>query len=329
MSNLRSATLKGYLEAVNDLFTSRKFDKPTDFTCPRNKPGTIVKNLEKEEDIANRRSPLTDKMIAEMVKASEANNFDSFEAAIADWTLLGIYTGNRLAEYGQKTQTKVDLHVYPSGRSVIKAFTGEDFRFYDRHNNIINDPIRDQHKVHKLVVRWRIQKNRRNGEENTYIIDNKNPKLCPVLAAIRIVRRAQLLQQPATLPLALFSKKGLVKYITGSKISAYYASVARKVHPTMPEEEIKRFTPHSIRVTAAVLLSQAGKKAHYIKIRLRWLGDSYQLYLRNTDGIASQHTDSVNTAMEAIKSLSIANLPENVAHIVPEDTEMGAYEDIE
>ena len=57
----------------------------------------------------------------------------------------------------------------------------------------------------------------------------------------------------------------------------------------MPESEINKYSAHLIQVMAAVLLDEAGINSKYLKTRLRWLGDSYQKYLRNTDELAAQH----------------------------------------
>jgi hypothetical protein len=69
-----------------------------------------------------------------------------------------------VSEYAQTTQDKVDYHVYPSGTRVIKAFTANDFVFYDKSGHvlkIINDSTLDL--ATSVQISWRIQKNRQNG----------------------------------------------------------------------------------------------------------------------------------------------------------------------
>jgi hypothetical protein len=43
----------------------------------------------------------------------------------------------RISKYAQTTQDKVDYHVYPSGTRVIKAFTANDFIFYDESGHVL------------------------------------------------------------------------------------------------------------------------------------------------------------------------------------------------
>jgi hypothetical protein len=45
--------------------------------------------------------------------------------------------GFRVAEYAQKTQTKVDKYDYPLGSKVVKDFTSLDWCFYDSSGHLI------------------------------------------------------------------------------------------------------------------------------------------------------------------------------------------------
>ena len=85
---------------------------------------------------------------------------------------------------------------------------------------------------------------------------------------------------------------------------------------------------HSIRVFALVLLSEANKPSWFMKARLRWVSDSYKLYLRDTSAISNEHTaclDSSSSAAIALISSNLNNLPSDT----PIDDEMGAYNDID
>ena len=86
------------------------------------------------------------------------------------------------------------------------------------------------------------------------------------------------------------------------------------VMPNISDEELKLISTHSIRVYACVLLSEAGKDGPYIKLRLRWLSNCFEIYLRNTNIIADQHNealDTVHTRMCAL-AISASNLYEIV-----------------
>ena len=57
---------------------------------------------------------------------------DSEKNLIFDVTCLGRIICPRVSEYAQTSAKRVDLHIYPSGKKVIKAFTANDFVFYDK-----------------------------------------------------------------------------------------------------------------------------------------------------------------------------------------------------
>jgi hypothetical protein len=89
------------------------------------------------------------------------------------------------------------------------------------------------------------------------------------------------------------SKQGKTLYLTGNKIAELLRAAVRAIRPDTTKEELKRYSAHSLRVWACVLLDEAGKSPEYIKKRLRWLGDSFQMYLRDTSIIQHQHVDAL------------------------------------
>ena len=59
-----------------------------------------------------------------------------------------------------------------------------------------------------------------------------------------------------------------------------------------------------LRVYACVLLHEAGKDGPYIKLRLRWLSNCFEVYLRNTDKIRAQHNDALDASLKSILTLA-------------------------
>jgi hypothetical protein len=59
------------------------------------------------------------------------------------------------------------------------------------------------------------------------------------------------------------------------------------------------------------LLDEAGKPPDYIKKRLRWLGDSFRMYLQDTLAIQLQHVDALLKALREVMDL-ISALPVDV-----------------
>ena len=80
---------------------------------------------------------------------------------------------------------------------------------------------------------------------------------------------------------------------------------------------------------ACVLLSESGKDGSYIKLRLRWLSNCFEIYLRNTDTIAVQHGDALDDAHSRMIALAISpNNLTNVVHISGDiDLTMNELED--
>jgi hypothetical protein len=118
--------------------------------------------------------------------------------------------------------------------------------------------------------------------------------------------------------------QGVVKYLTGSKIAELLQSITKTCHPDLTKEEILRFSSHSGRVWAVVLLDEAGMNPDFIKSRLRWLGDSYRLYLRDTAVLQLKHIAALEQSSFEFISLYgeyCTTLPD----IVPEDDSMGIY----
>jgi hypothetical protein len=83
-----------------------------------------------------------------------------------------------------------------------------------------------------------------------------------------------------------------------------------------------------------VLLNEAGKSPDYIKKRLRWLGDSFCMYLHDTSVIQHQHVDAMQMASQAVMDL-LSALPNDVIALlstmteVPDDPRMQDYADEE
>jgi hypothetical protein len=57
-----------------------------------------------------------------------------------------------------------------------------------------------------------------------------------------------------------------------------------------------------------------GKSPEYIKKRLRWLGESFRTYLRDTATIQNQHREALNDASSEIEQL-LAAQPNDVVEM--------------
>ena len=77
-----------------------------------------------------------------------------------------------------------------------------------------------------------------------------------------------------------------------------------------------------------MLLDEAGKLPSFIKSRLRWLGESYRTYLRDTAVINEQHNEALKKTSDEVLALLLGNLDDSLLPAeVEEDEEMGEYID--
>ena len=337
-SVLRGNTLAGYGTSINILFELRGFNAPIDMSDPTNDGGCLINNCKKEEAIASQRLPLTNEIFVELKQmATGSRSRDSERSVLFDATCIGRYTGFRVSEFAQTSPHKIDYHTYPSGKKVQKAFAANDFVFLDDKGNVIDSQSLSPSTADtaaRVQCTWRIQKNRQNGQALTLPAEKKFPHTCPVRAALRLVLRARRCGQPDDKPVACFLNKAKkITYLTGSNIAALFRIAAKKVYPNMSKEQLKRFSAHSLRVWACVLLDEAGMSPEFIKSRLRWMGDSFRMYLRDTAVIQDKHRDVLQAASQQIIDLINNGIAEQLSHvdagltIVEPDDEMGDYDD--
>ena len=224
----------------------------------------------------------------------------------------------------------MDYHEYPSGARVIRAFVPDDFEFYDKNGRrILTIDETSLDNLGHMFAQWKRQKNGQNGQKRMIQADHKHPRLCPVRNALLLILRKMRLGHSMLLPIAIFkNKKGEIKYLTGSKIAEVLQKAAKAVHPDLSETEIKKFTAHSIRVWACVLLDEAGKSPDFIKNKLRWMGESYRIYLRDTAKSNKQHNEALEEMSQSVISLLEANLEDSFVPLTEEELNgSGEYDD--
>ena len=120
------------------------------------------------------------------------------------------------------------------------------------------------------------------------------------------------------------NKQGIVKYLTGNKISEVLQSVAKACHPDLTRDEIRCFNSHSGRVWAIVLLDKAGMPPDFIKSHLRLMGDSYRLYLQDTAILPQKHITALDRASTEFMTLFGENRT-TLPNDFQVDNTMGSY----
>jgi hypothetical protein len=203
-----------------------------------------------------------------------------------------------VSEYAQTIQSKVDYHTYPFGRQVIKAFTAEDFAFFDKTWCQLNTVDDSSFEVANTVrVTWCIQMNRQNGQTITLSSNSAHPDLCPIRSALRMVLRARQLKQPDTIPLGCYrTKKNPLVCLTASRIAALIQEAVKKVRLGISAKDLSKYSAHLLRVWACVLLDKAGKSSDHICNQLCWMGNAFLMYLRNTRIIQDVHCKALRAS---------------------------------
>ena len=262
-----------------------------------------------------------------------SNNPDSDHSLLLDIVTLSCYIGPHVSEYPQTTQLKIDYHTYPSGRQVIKAFIADNFAFFNAAKCQLNFADEPSLNMADLVrITWRIQKNLQNSQTITLLQDKNCPILCPVKCAARMILRTRRLKQPNSMPVGCYcTKKTPLVYITANQVATLIREAVKRECPGITTANWNKYLTHSLRVWACGLLDEAGKSPDHIRKRLRWIGYSYCMYLRDTRVIQDMHREALQLSSQEIIDLLEAQ-PEDVcrrsmmSNVTPDD-DMGKYHD--
>jgi hypothetical protein len=297
-SPIRSDTAKGYLRAAVSWNESPRAPdpryRPQQGLLRANSPlilahplKSILEMRRSWESLPNRREPFTQAMLEHLTHATLAAHTDSLDSTLRDWYAVGINAGCRRSEWAQEASKPIKLS--PDGECPL-AFTRNDVLFLDANFRAIKlQQVASGRLLPNFVrLRWRFQKNHDNGETKTFATIRGGPS-CIVTAMIRIIQRSFRLRLSDTYPLAVFGTSSVVTLINDSHITTSLRQLAVAVYGPMSTADLQRFSSHSLRVGACVLLHAAGKDEVFIKQRLRWRSNSFMNYLRDVPILALEH----------------------------------------
>ena len=132
-------------------------------------------------------------------------------------------------------------------------------------------------------------------EKLSYMVNMLNPTRCPVQAVLRIRNRSFHLAVPPHLPIAVFKTSAEAsQYIDDFHVTHMLQSLATQVYNIKSSNDLAKFTTHSLRMGACVLLHETNQTPDFIRARLRWRSDTYLMYLRNTPKLAKLHNMAIN-----------------------------------
>jgi len=180
--------------------------------------GDIVHAHQQWQQPLPKRLPYTYRMFRALntfiqsLMASDCSGWLDRDAAVFDWCCIGIFTGSRLDECAQTVAKRGQFACVPNSwaaptewKNTPWAFIAADFTFYDVHMRLVKLSILLDATAHApafIHVRFRFDKSSTNFTISKY----KAGKgfLCPVRAALSILRRAHLLQVPPLHPVGVF-----------------------------------------------------------------------------------------------------------------------------
>ena len=317
--SIKGGTIGDYCYAAAQLILIFDQDDKGYARDPRKTPGNLIMSpafqdviteVKRWDGMPNRREPFTVAMYRYVAKrATEIGDPDSLWAVCANFFGAGLYGGFRLSEWAQPNSYPKfgSFNPIPDGplKGQAKAFTSGDIRFFNRqHRRLTHDQaLHDPSSVAKVSCTFRIQKNNDNGEVKTW---NRNEELLDLDAVtcwLNIISRLRRLAGPdvSHLPLSVYKDStGVLFNVTESKISQIMQAAARAVYGftkgnKQDDEDIKKFTSHSLRVGACVILQSNDFREYEIKRLLRWRSDTFKDYLRNLAVVSKK----LNAAMAA------------------------------
>ena len=121
---IKTATIKGYIQAVNDFCVANQQEAAVNFKMPASKVVRLLNDQAKFEEMPARRLPFMPGMTyAIMITSAKDNDFLGLEWSISNWTGVGRLEATRLQEFVQDKDDAVMMYITPSGERIVRAFT--------------------------------------------------------------------------------------------------------------------------------------------------------------------------------------------------------------
>ena len=310
---IRSNTVKNYVNDMASLvgmasaYRDIRKDNPTDTKVGRILT-SVYNELRRYESVPNRHEPFTPEMLncARQLAARSPSNV-SLESALADWYEIGLLAGLRKSECAQDkdkaaTPALVELNLFNDPMTF--CINDVEIETVDRtrlsgSQCLLVQPV----SVRKLWLTFRTQKNGDNGEKRLF---TRNPNVgghCMVAAMYRVLYRFKALvgSWNPRIPLSVYAPKNssCIALIVSRDIETsirVIAAVTYNLSPRTNRTELMRWSAHSLRVGACVLLHAFGYSTTQIKWLLRWRSDAFMVYLRNISMLADAHHQTLDQA---------------------------------
>jgi len=260
----------------------------------------VLDEVKRWENIPDRREPFTVEMLRYMIELLQSqphiHGQDSELAAMVDWASAGLYDGFRLSEWAQPNGHQYLNNPQMNFRGEVQAFCVNDIEFLsDDKIRIPTEEILELDSKSPIVgrdfLRYRTQKNGQNGETRQHTRNYCLAAPCHVTSTMNIVKRHhRLVGTNPNVPLCVYRyTDGSVRFITASIIEATFRNAASNVYKLDPIKDcahLRKWSAHSLRVGACVILHGMGFTDSQIQFLLRWRSNAFFTYLRNIAGLS-------------------------------------------
>ncbi|CAJ1940475.1 unnamed protein product [Cylindrotheca closterium] len=245
----------------------------------------VLNECKRHENMPHRVDPYTIEMHTTLVARNTATtaHMDGLHRAMEDWFNLSTYLGFRLREWAQEDDYRrlaSGGEIAPNGTK--RAFTLDDIRLFDSGTRPVSiaEFIENFDAVARSNVKFSWQKNHDHGEEKLLSSTPRNPSRDALRSLHNIVSRfARIVGLDKTdIPLAVYKGSFGEKFFIHSKVIASTLRTLAKKTYNLTDRDLQRhykYTSHSLRAGAAVILHAAGINAIQIKFLLRWRSDSF------------------------------------------------------
>jgi hypothetical protein len=292
-------TLKAYIRNVASFFglfgsVSRDFRKDNDIDTrwSRHLQGVFDEHS-RWADMPDRREAYTLEMLASQEKRASAPGISwlSLEAAWANWAKGGMFGGNRCSEYAQSGSNSDPKKPAKNIRGDTQAYTLPDMEVQTYSGRFLKGADILSVPWEEIETWWstlRTQKNGDNGQRCMW--QNTKNKLDRnyIQPMYTNVKRFVHLMGPldTTTPLSVYqTKSGQIRLLTARDIEKEMQATAAAVYNLCPKKDkakLKKWTSHSIRVGACVLLHSQGATETQLQHLLRWKSNAFMAYLRSS-----------------------------------------------
>ena len=307
--SIKADTIRQYLLAVATLSLRFRDCDPRKYLVSDTRLApeivAVLKEVERWEKVPNRREPYTLEMLSDhRERATSEPNPHALIHQLRKFFLVGLYGGYRKIEWG--AQDPVNSHILRFLRNIYKncyAFTAENLDLRTTNNSLISHAagLKNKPQVYRVRVTHDTQKNGDNGEVRTFVRNTKDPSICAVTAWLEILDSYYALMGadgPTDLPLAIHKHPvtNRLTCITTTDAEREMQLSASRVYNLNPNTKkhkamLVRWSCHSLRVGACVILYSMGATPETIQFLLRWRSHAFMDYLRNLAYVSRQQNE--------------------------------------